>query len=175
MHKHFQSNVTAVDKVQHEKCVHMNNFYTDFYSNADMLSSMKQNIYLSFMYIMLTRSELQFIQTLIYEKNIHTGNQCVFFCLLVYLLWKHFISFVLKVMPQIGPNLPLPYTYRYQWVDLIKQYQICTIDCGIKSLNSFSVQYMLVSFSKFHAFLKTWEKPLALLQDQEMQQQFWPK
>lgn len=95
--------------------------------------------------------------------------------LLVYLLWKHFISFVLKVMPQIGLNLPLPYTYRYQWVDLIKQYQICTTDCGIKSLNSFSVQYMLVPFSKFHAFLKTWEKPLALMQDQEMQQQFWPK
>lgn len=76
-------------------------------------------------------------------------------------------------MPQLGPNLPLPYTYHYQWVYLIKQYQICTTDCGIKSLNSFSVWYMLVPFSKFHAFLKTWAKPLALLQeDQEMQQQF---
>lgn len=79
-------------------------------------------------------------------------------------------------MPQLGPNLPLSIHLILEWVDLIKQYKFCTTDCRTKSLNSFSGWYMLVSFKKFHAFLKTWEKPLALLQEnQEMQKQFGPE
>lgn len=67
--------MTEADKVQYEKCVHNNNFYTGFYSNTDMLLSMKQNVYLGFSYIMLTSSEAWFILILIYAENVHTGNQ----------------------------------------------------------------------------------------------------